>query len=149
MQKDKFQARKKLRELGLYDEVMAFFSSDEAKKIIDDEFNIMCNKIKKACNVASEELKPALESFSKSVIENKSAFVADVEETLIINILSKMKPILKAPNFPSIIEDFKKELRSRDHYVMHLIGYTCSSVGIGTYNMFIVMATEYFLSNSK
>lgn len=34
MQKDKFQARKKLRELGLYDEVMAFLSSDEAKKII-------------------------------------------------------------------------------------------------------------------
>ena len=53
MQKDKFQARKKLRELGLYDEVMAFLSSDEAKMIIDDEFNIMCNKIKKACNVSN------------------------------------------------------------------------------------------------
>ena len=151
MLNERIEAERMLREIGVYDEILSFLALEEAKKIMREEFDFLCNKIQTECDLASEELKPVLNQLKKQVEEKEEVFFADIEDTLVINIGLKIFNNLKKnpQTHMAVVEEFKRELRMKDEFVKYLLKESAEAVGKGTNNLFIVLSTEYFLKNSE
>ena len=146
MLNERIEAERMLREIGVYDEILSFLESEEAKEIMRKEFDFLCNRIQTECDLASEELKPVLNQLKKQEV-----FFADIEDTLVINIGLKIFNNLKKnpQTHMAVVEEFKRELRMKDEFVKYLLKESAEAVGKGTNNLFIVLSTEYFLKNSE
>lgn len=151
MLNERIEAERILRKTGIYDEILSFLDSEEAKKIMREEFDFICNKIQTECDLASEELKPVLNQVKKQVEEKEEVFFADIRDTLLINIVLKLfNNIEKNPQIHTVVvEEFKRELRMKDEFVKYLLRESATAVGKGTNNLFILLSTEYFLKNSE